>query len=323
MAAKIIGVMALKNVLKQGYPFLESIYSVLPVVDQLFIEDGNSSDGTKDILKEIAQNKKIKLFLGYNWAGSSKKGYAIRDAYNHVLKKAKERYKDKDDAYLMEVQANEIVHEDDYKSIRDLPVLYPQYNGFYLPYQFMVGNLVVNTNDWRLRILKANADPVCYGDAGEIYPKKELTFPRFLKTSGTATFRYMTRKLYYSHVHFKMAFFYHFAVLPKSIFRYTYIFPRSIINKISGHSKLYVGNKNYKNGNSIPSFITELASKNLPNNEFYFELADKLCKSGFKRMARKPVLVPYRENPKIMSGILNNGSYTVRNKLIESIKNLS
>lgn len=63
----ISGFMIVKNVLKQGYPFVEAIASALPICDEFLISDGYSTDGTFEILKRISSlNKKIRIFR-YNW----------------------------------------------------------------------------------------------------------------------------------------------------------------------------------------------------------------------------------------------------------------
>ena len=322
MKPKIAGVLSLKNAISQGYPFLESIYSFLSFGDELFIEDGESSDGTLEILEEISKNKKIKLFSGYKWLSVSKKGHAIRDAYNHVLKKVKDYYQNKQGVYLMQVQANEIIPEENYRYIKLLPNIYPYYIGFYLPYQFMVGSYMVNNNDWRLRIIRADQDPLCYGDAGEIYPKRELSFSKFLKITGTATFRYATRRLYYSHVYFKTALIYLFVPLPKPIFRYTYVFPSNVINKIKGHSKLYSGSNDYKAPGYIPSFIEELSKKKIYNNKFYSLLANNICSRGITRMSARPILISQKSHPRIMQKIINSNKYITRSEIVEKIKKL-
>ena len=50
---KIIGILAAKNLISQGYPFLEAIYSFLNWGDELYISDGYSNDGTFDILSKL------------------------------------------------------------------------------------------------------------------------------------------------------------------------------------------------------------------------------------------------------------------------------
>jgi glycosyltransferase involved in cell wall biosynthesis len=49
-----------KDALKQGYPFVESIASMLPICDELLVSDGFSKDGTYEILQKLETlNKKV------------------------------------------------------------------------------------------------------------------------------------------------------------------------------------------------------------------------------------------------------------------------
>ena len=46
VTAMISGFMIVKDVLRQGYPFVEAIASALPICDEFLISDGYSTDGT-------------------------------------------------------------------------------------------------------------------------------------------------------------------------------------------------------------------------------------------------------------------------------------
>ena len=342
MKSKIIGIMAVKNAISQGYPFLEAVNSFLGFGDKLYIEDGNSTDGTFEILKEISVNKKIKVFGGYDWSTTAKSGYAIGTAYNHVLKKVKDIYKNSHDTYLVEIQANEIFHESIYKEIKELLILYPQAIGYILPYQIMVGNYLVYKEDWRLRIIKIDFDPIIYGD-GAINLRKELSFNKFIYALATASFRYIKLKSYYAQNLGRLAKFYHLVPLSKPVFRYTYIFPRNITNKTEGHARLYGNFKEYTSSDQkyIPAYIiNHLSKKMLSNLKFYELLAKKLCVrgavvTGLKpgpltklytgasiRTAVKPIFIPAKYHPKSMRNLLTRKQYTINRELVRKIKGL-
>ena len=62
----ISGFMVVRDVYKQGYPFVSAIASALQVCDEFLISDGYSTDGTFEIIQEISKlNKKFKV-LGRN-----------------------------------------------------------------------------------------------------------------------------------------------------------------------------------------------------------------------------------------------------------------
>ena len=63
----ISGFMITKNVLEQGYPFVEAIASALPICDEFLISDGYSTDGTFEVLQRISRlNPKVKVDQ-YHW----------------------------------------------------------------------------------------------------------------------------------------------------------------------------------------------------------------------------------------------------------------
>ena len=58
----ISGFMIAKDLLGQGYPFVEAIASALPICDEFLVSDGYSSDGTYEVLQRIAAlNSKVRF----------------------------------------------------------------------------------------------------------------------------------------------------------------------------------------------------------------------------------------------------------------------
>ena len=58
---KISGFTFVKNAVKYDYPVVESIRSLLPLVDEMVIGIGDSEDDTEELIKAIG-SRKIKLF---------------------------------------------------------------------------------------------------------------------------------------------------------------------------------------------------------------------------------------------------------------------
>ena len=54
---KVSGFTFIKNAEMLGYPFVESIQSVLPIVDEFVIAVGESDDNTLEIIKSINDDK--------------------------------------------------------------------------------------------------------------------------------------------------------------------------------------------------------------------------------------------------------------------------
>lgn len=57
---KISGFTYLRNAIKYGYPFLASIKSLLPIVDELIVVVGSSEDGSREAIENL-NNHKIKI----------------------------------------------------------------------------------------------------------------------------------------------------------------------------------------------------------------------------------------------------------------------
>jgi len=56
---KISGFTYVRNGFKMGYPFMASIHSLLPIVDELVVVVGNSEDGTREAVENLKNDKII------------------------------------------------------------------------------------------------------------------------------------------------------------------------------------------------------------------------------------------------------------------------
>jgi len=106
MPVKISGIQPISNGISLGYPFIEAILSVLPIVDEFLINDGGSSDKTSFYLKRLQKTfpNKIRLFnksyyKSIHWE-------TIDDCLVFLISRAK-------GDWLFEVQGDEIWHEKD------------------------------------------------------------------------------------------------------------------------------------------------------------------------------------------------------------------
>lgn len=106
----ITGLNSGRNCIENGYPFVESILSKLPLVDEYLISDGGSTDGTREVLKRMEQNfPKIQVFdipdiKNIRWDSCSV-------ASNKLIKMAKGSW-----IYLDNM--DELIHERDIFSLR-------------------------------------------------------------------------------------------------------------------------------------------------------------------------------------------------------------
>jgi len=102
---KISAIGTFKNCIKLGYPFIEAILSIYPIVDELLLNDGGSEDETVDYLYKLAQNffPKVQIFH-IPWGGRNcEKQFDA--SLNALIEKAT-------GDWLIEVQGDEIWHEE-------------------------------------------------------------------------------------------------------------------------------------------------------------------------------------------------------------------
>jgi len=107
---KISAFTFIKNGEILGYPFIESIKSVLPIVDEFVVNVGNSEDDTLNRIKQI-NNPKIRI-IESNWNENiSEKGYV------YGQQKMIAQFNCIGD-WLFYIEGDEIYHEDDLEEIK-------------------------------------------------------------------------------------------------------------------------------------------------------------------------------------------------------------
>ena len=107
---KISGIQPISNGVSLGYPFIEAVLSVLPIVDEFLINDGGSSDETPFYLERLqkAFPNKIRLFNKAFYKSNCWE--TIDDCLAFLISQT-------NGDWIFEVQGDEIWHE------RDLPEL--------------------------------------------------------------------------------------------------------------------------------------------------------------------------------------------------------
>ncbi len=107
----ISGILTINNAVSLGYPFIEAILSVLPITDEVLINDGGSKDKTPFYLKKLQKTfpNKIRLFNKPHYAGDHWE--AIDECLEFLIKKAK-------DDWIFEIQGDELWHEKDVLKIK-------------------------------------------------------------------------------------------------------------------------------------------------------------------------------------------------------------
>lgn len=115
MKIPLSGFTLVRNGQTFDYPFLESIHSLLPLVDELVINVGRGTDQTLHSLEQLAkENPKLKLFES-DWPlddpEKKKGGQILAEQTNLALEKCS-------NDWCIYLQADEVLHEEDFPIIR-------------------------------------------------------------------------------------------------------------------------------------------------------------------------------------------------------------
>jgi glycosyltransferase involved in cell wall biosynthesis len=106
----ISGAAIIRNGVKLGFPFLESIRSILPLCDEFVIAVGDSNDGTRE--KITALNDPRIVIIDTVWDLKNRTGGTIlSEQTNQALARCKGEW-------VFYLQSDEVVHEKDHSLIR-------------------------------------------------------------------------------------------------------------------------------------------------------------------------------------------------------------
>jgi hypothetical protein len=108
---RVSGFTILRNGVRFGYPFDESIASLLPLVDELHVGVGKSDDDSLERVKAIA-SPKIRIFETVWDLSNREGGKLLSDQTNLALDRC-------EGDWCFYLQADEVLHEADYDKIRD------------------------------------------------------------------------------------------------------------------------------------------------------------------------------------------------------------
>lgn len=164
---KISGFTIIKNAVLNDYPVVESIKSILPVVDEMIVSIGDSSDATEDLIRSI-NSSKIKIVHSV-WDKNIATGGSVLAVETN---KAKEHVA-KDSDWLFYIQADEVIHEKYHSVIRQTAEKYKndkRVDGLVFNYLHFFGtyNYIGDSRRWyhkEVRIIKNDQTITAYRDA--------------------------------------------------------------------------------------------------------------------------------------------------------------
>jgi hypothetical protein len=164
---KISGFTIIRNAVKNDYPVVEAIKSILPVVDEMIVSIGESEDNTDEMIRSIASDK-IKIVYSF-WDPEIRKGGEILAIETN---KAFEQISPDSD-WAFYIQADEAVHEKYHEAIKQAARQYvddPQVQGLLFRYLHFYGtyDYVGDSRRWydkEVRIIRNNKTIQSFRDA--------------------------------------------------------------------------------------------------------------------------------------------------------------
>lgn len=164
---KISGFTIIKNAIINDFPVIESICSILPVVDEMIVLIGDSEDKTEELIQSIA-DPKIKIHHSV-WNPNLRKGGAVlADETNKAFKLI-----DPSSTWAFYIQADEVLHEQYHSVIREACKKYAdqqRVQGLLFKYLHFYGtyDYVGDSRRWyhrEVRIIKNDQKIQAYRDA--------------------------------------------------------------------------------------------------------------------------------------------------------------
>ncbi len=110
----IYGIAFIKNGVKFDFPFRESMLSMLPLVEKIYVNVGIGDDATLEEVKKIPKVEIIEV----DWDdGRSDKGHILSDMTNIAINRMRQEVVD-GDAWAIYLQSDEVLHEQDHSLIQ-------------------------------------------------------------------------------------------------------------------------------------------------------------------------------------------------------------
>jgi hypothetical protein len=307
----ISGFMIVRDVLGQGYPFVEAIASALPICDEFLVSDGYSADGTYEVLKRIEKiNPKVKVHR-YHWP-DKKEITILADVTNEVRDKCRFEY-------IFSVQANEVIHEQSAPLIKALPEMFPNVDTFSFPYVQLLNKYKL-TEEFRLRFSKNLPYIVADDDAWKLGTSKQFVRAKKLRAIAypPRLSGYLTDGIWFTYANSSNSPRSRAIYLPKPIFRYWSLFSKNFVEKYQKHKEMF----------HLTTFqeLSEILQSHEVDTEIFWKIGSKILKeSGFKERIQYPETynsIEKSEHPEIIQELISNPTvkqYYVREQLFELI----
>ena len=314
MNIMISGFMIVKDVLGQGYPFVEAIASALPVCDEFLISDGYSTDGTYEVVERISSlNPKVKVYR-YQWP-DKKDLTVLADVTNELRSKCRFQY-------IFSVQANEVIHEQSAPFIKALPSMLPYVDTFSFPYIQLLSKYKF-TEEFRLRFSKNLPGIVALWDAWTLGTSRAFVRAKKLRCLAypPRLSGYLSNGIWFTYANPCYGPLSRAIYLPKPIFRYWSLFPKNFLEKSQRHAELF----------QWPEFrkFSDILRSHVDDPEIFWKVACEVLKQPrFKERPQYPEAygsVDRKDHPAIIQEFISNphaDQYYVRDEMFELLRKL-
>lgn len=183
-----------RNAVSLDYPFKESILSLLPLVDELIINLGDSTDDTLKVVQSI-HDPKIRIIETPWDPALCDNGQIFSVQTNIALGQVR---KDADWAFYL--QSDEILHEKDYEKIQESMLIYKDRKevlGLMFPYvQFIHDYKSIDPWSFRraIRVIRPGGKLVSVGDSSGF---ARVSDGKYLDKRNKNLWRYANGKVYH------------------------------------------------------------------------------------------------------------------------------
>jgi hypothetical protein len=182
-SVKISGFTVIRNAELMGYPVIESIRSILPIVDEFVIGVGQSDDQTKKLIESIG-DKKIRIFDSFWDTNKTKGGLILSEKTNEALDQCTSDW-------CFYLQADEVVHEQDLNLIHQSILKAqqdPKIEGLLFKYIHFYGSysVIATSRKWyrrEVRVVRRSSGIRSHNDAQGFRVNGEK--PTFFTTAGS------------------------------------------------------------------------------------------------------------------------------------------
>jgi len=161
----ISGFTVVRNAVLMDYPIVESIKSLLPIVDEYIVAVGQSDDQTRDLIAAIGSDK-IKIIDTFWDTKKTSGGLILSEKTNEALQHCSHDW-------CFYLQADEVIHEEDWESIRQSLVMHsndPRVEGLLFKYIHFYGShhVIATARNWyrqEIRLVRKSTGIQSHGDA--------------------------------------------------------------------------------------------------------------------------------------------------------------